>query len=308
MADFKLSTPVVFAIFNRPEKTAQVFAEIARARPPKLLIVADGPRAARAGEAELCLKARKIIEKVDWPCEVITNISEVNLGCRKRMSSGVSWAFQQVPEAIVLEDDCVPGASFFRYCEEMLNRYRENESILMVSGSNILEGKKKFGHSYYFSQIPTIWGWASWSNVWNKYYDIEMKFWPEFRSSDALSKLFNNRDTEEFWVDLFEKSYNGKIDTWEYPWICASFRHRLLSVVPTTNLIHNIGFGADATHTFSTNSPLANIEKKEIEFPLVHPSEIRADAEADSIFQFKIAGRGLRRKLLRIVRSLLGWV
>src|SRR3989344_7840291 len=174
MSDFKLTTPVAFLLFNRPETTARVFAASARAKPPNLLVVADGPRANRPGEAELCAAARAVIEKVDWDCEVVTHFSEVNLGCKCRMSSGVDWVFQTVPEAILLEDDCLPHPSFFRFCEEMLEGYRNDERISMIGGTNFQKGRERSPDSYYFSRYTHIWGWASWRRAWQKIYDVEM--------------------------------------------------------------------------------------------------------------------------------------
>ena len=120
MKNWQLNTPVAFLIFNRPHTTQRVFAEIAKARPPKLLVVADGPRNDRPGEAELCAQTRAIIDQVDWDCEVLTHYADKNMGCKKRIASGIDWVFTQVEEAIILEDDCLPEASFFQFCEENL--------------------------------------------------------------------------------------------------------------------------------------------------------------------------------------------
>jgi hypothetical protein len=152
MSDFQLTTPVALLIFNRPDTTALVFQAIAKAKPPKLLVVADGPRDARPGEADKCQAARAIIEQVDWPCEVITHYADTNMGCKLRVSSGISWIFDQVEEAIILEDDCLPDPTFFRYCQEMLERYRDNERVGMVSGGNLQFGQKRGYGSYYFSK------------------------------------------------------------------------------------------------------------------------------------------------------------
>ena len=173
MLNFQLSTPVAFIIFNRPDTTARVFAEIAKARPPKLLVVGDGPRANRDGEADRVAEARAIIKNVDWPCEVLTNFSTPNLGCKKRVSSGIDWIFEQVEEAIILEDDCLPDPSFFQFCEEMLARYRHDDRIAMISGDNFLFGQVPVPESYYFSRYCHIWGWASWRRAW-KDYDVNI--------------------------------------------------------------------------------------------------------------------------------------
>jgi len=153
MNDFTLTTPVAFLIFNRPDTTEKVFAEIAKAKPPKLLVVADGPRAAKPGEIEKCEAVRSIVERVDWDCEVLKNYSDVNMGCRTRVSSGLDWVFENVEEAIILEDDCLPNQSFFKYCQELLQYYRHNEKIFSISGSNWQFGGRIYDKSYYFSKF-----------------------------------------------------------------------------------------------------------------------------------------------------------
>ena len=152
------STPVAFIIFNRPDTTKRVFAEIAKARPPKLLVIADGPRADHPADVEKCAAVRAIIDGVDWDCEVLKNYSDVNLGCKRRVSSGLDWVFDTVEEAIILEDDCLPHPTFFRFCEEMLEKYRDDKRIAMISGDNLQFGRKRTGYSYYFSRYPHIWG------------------------------------------------------------------------------------------------------------------------------------------------------
>lgn len=155
-------TAIVFLIFNRPEETARTFAAIKAARPSTLLVVADGPRLDRAGEQELCARTRTVIDGVDWPCEVLRNFADANIGCGRRVSSGLDWAFSQVDEAVILEDDCLPDPSFFPYCDELLERYRTDERIMMVSGNNFQNGASRTWDSYYFSRLPHCWGWATW--------------------------------------------------------------------------------------------------------------------------------------------------
>src|SRR5665648_587346 len=169
MSNFQLKTPVAFIIFNRPETTRRVFAEIAKARPTKLLVIADGPRATHPDDAEKCAVVRAIIDGVDWDCEVLKNYSDVNLGCKRRVSSGLDWVFDTVEEAIILEDDCLPHPTFFRFCEEMLAKYRDDKRIAMISGDNFQFGKKRTEYSYYFSRYTHIWGWASWRRAWDNY-------------------------------------------------------------------------------------------------------------------------------------------
>src|SRR5687767_13684909 len=164
-------TPVALLVFNRPQATARVFEAVARARPPRLLVVADGPRADRPDDGELCHQTRAIIERVDWPCEVMKDYSDTNLGCRKRVSSGLDWVFSNVADAIILEDDCLPEPSFFPFCEELLERYRDDERVAMIRAGNFLEGRRVASTSYYFSRWFHIWGWATWARAW-KHNDV----------------------------------------------------------------------------------------------------------------------------------------
>jgi hypothetical protein len=279
MSEFQLNTPVVLIIFNRPDTTKKVFSEIAKAKPPKLLIIADGPRSDRIGEVERCLVTRAIIGNVDWPCEVLTNYSEVNLGCKYRVSSGLDWVFEQVPEAIILEDDCLPEPSFFRFCEELLIRYRDDESVAMISGANFQFGKNYGNSSYYFSRYNHIWGWASWRRAWKR-YDVEAKDWAEFRSEKWLNSLFFNTYEQKYWVNIFQSVAVGKIDTWDYQWTMAAWKHQMVSIIPNTNLISNIGFGVDATHTFGSNI-FDRVPVGAMSFPLRHAKSNIADKTAD---------------------------
>lgn len=180
-----MNTTVAFFIFNRPGPTREVFEKIRRAQPARLFIIADGPRTEQ--ECILCEETRKIANAIDWPCEVKRNFSETNMGCGKRLSSGISWVFKQVEEAIILEDDCLPDNSFFQFCAEMLEQYRDDTRIMHIAGTSAQVGNKRFNphESYYFSIIANIWGWATWRRAWNL-YDYDMKQWPTLKEADKL--------------------------------------------------------------------------------------------------------------------------
>lgn len=279
------STPVVFIIFNRPDTTKRVFAEIAKARPPKLLVIADGPRADHPDDAEKCAAVRAIIDGVDWDCEVLTNYSDVNLGCKRRVSSGLDWVFDTVEEAIVLEDDCLPHPTFFRFCEEMLEKYRDDERIAMISGDNFQFGRKRTGYSYYFSRYTHIWGWASWRRAWDN-YDVDMKIWPEIREGRWLEDLLGAKKSVWYWKYIFKNVYNGKIDSWAYQWTFSCWIQSALTVLPNVNLVSNIGFGMKAVHTKVSNE-FAEMETEAMRFPISHPNYILRDSAADSITENK---------------------
>jgi hypothetical protein len=283
MSEFQLTTPVAFIIFNRPDTTERVFAEIARARPPKLLVVGDGPRANRPGEAEKVAACRAIIDRVNWPCEVLTNYSEANLGCKVRVSSGLDWVFEQVPEAIVLEDDCLPHPTFFRFCQELLERYRDDERIGMISGDNFQFGHSINDDSYYFSNINHIWGWASWRNRWQSDYDVDLKLWPKIREEKRFRNWFGTKSEQDNFAEIIENVYQGKVNTWDYQWNFASRIKGRIAVMPNVNLISNIGFGVEATHT-TGQSAFANLPVMPINFPLKHPNMVFANRVLDSRF------------------------
>lgn len=303
MPEFSLQTPVAFLIFNRPDTTERVFNAIAQAKPSKLLVIADGPRAGRVGEAERCAQARAVIERVDWECEVLTNYADSNMGCKMRVATGIDWVFQQVEEAIILEDDCLPEQSFFRFCQEMLERYRHHPRVGMVTGGNLQFGQQRGDASYYFSRYSHIWGWATWRRAW-QLYQREIPQWPAFREQGWLNQLFETQGERDYWATSFQLVHEGKLDTWDCSWTFATLTHGLLQVVPNVNLISNIGFGPDATHTHVVGIH-ADMPTSPIHFPLKHPDFILANAEADRyISNDQIAPSFMRRQLRRVKRIL----
>ena len=272
-------TPVVLLIFNRPDMTARVFDAVAAARPERLLVVADGPRPGVAGDAEACAAARTVTERVDWPCEVKRDYSKANLGCARRVSSGLDCVFGQVEEAIILEDDCVPDPSFFAFCEELLARYRDDERVMAISGDNFQGARRRGAYSYYFSIFPHCWGWATWRRAW-RHFDLAMAKWPEFRDSDRLAGLFHDPGAVRYWRDIFEGARNGEFDSWAYPWTFSCWAHGGLTVLPNVNLVSNIGFDERATHT-AGGAPGAAIPTRPMQFPLRHPPAVVRDRAAD---------------------------
>jgi hypothetical protein len=302
VVDWVLNTPVAFIIFNRPETTARVFAEIARVRPPSLLVIADGPRAARAGEAEKCAAARAIIQQVDWACEVLTNFSDVNLGCKNRVASGIDWVFEQVPEAIMLEDDCLPHPTFFRFCEELLERYRDDRRVSQIGGTNFQFGRNRPQASYYFSRYNHIWGWASWRRAWRA-YDRTASIWPQMRDEQRLNAIISRSGERRFWNRAFEAVYRGRVDTWDLQWTLAAWAQNMVSIVPEVNLVSNIGFGADATHTRGTNI-YAAMDVSPMNFPLRHPQIVLPASEADAYTAKRMFTRSLVARVMRRAQGL----
>ncbi len=276
--NYILDIPVAFIIFNRPKLTELVFNSIAKVKPKKLLIVADGSRFPE--ELEKCNQARSVIEKVNWKCEVLTNFSEMNLGCKKRVSSGLEWVFSKVEEAIILEDDCLPSVSFFYFCEKLLEYYRDDQRIMHISGSNFHLSPNNTHYSYYFSKYPNIWGWASWRRAW-KYYDINMTTWCKLKQSNLFKFIFEDYAEQKYWTYIFDLMYSGRIDTWDYPWYYACLTGNGLAITPNKNLISNIGFGKNATHTFLP-TPYAELPIYELTEEIRHPPYIIPNKDADN--------------------------
>lgn len=300
MSDFNLVTPIVFIIFNRPNVTEKVFNEIAKAKPAKLLVIADGARASHHGEDDLVSKARSIIERVDWKCEVLKNYSDVNLGCKRRVSSGLDWVFDQVSEAIILEDDCLPTQSFFQYCQELLIHYRDDERIGMISGDNFQFGHSVNNDSYYFSRNNHIWGWATWRNRWQHDYDVDMKMWPMVKNKKLFKGMFGTSAEDYYFSEIFDRVYAGKVDTWDYQWLFASRLNGRVSIMPNINLISNIGFGPAATHT-NYESIFSKITTQEMNFPMTHPCIFSPCTELDSRFFNKF----LKKRQLEAIKKRL---
>jgi len=285
-----MKTPVAFFIFKRPDTTEKVFEAIRKAKPPKLFVVADGPRSDRPGEAEKCAASRAIIERVDWDCEVIKNYSDVNLSARIRVSSGLDWVFERVEEAIILEDDCLPNSSFFQFCETLLDWYREDKRIMMISGNNVLGEWKSASQSYHFSYYGSIWGWASWRRAW-QHYDVDIKLWQNKEVRNRIKDIIANDDQYKVRSKNFDDVSSKRVDTWDYQWNLARLLQSGLSIVPCVNLISNIGFREDATHTKSSHSTLANLKTENLEFPLKFNSITVADRDYDKIWFNKITNQ-----------------
>jgi hypothetical protein len=277
-----LKTPITFFIFNRPTLTEQVFSRIAQVRPHTLLVIADGPRSSE--DVKLCSEARRILDRIDWDCQVLTEFSDHNLGCKRRVSSGLDWAFSQVEETIILEDDCVPSLSFFSFCQKLLEHYRDDERVFLISGDNFQFGQKRTNNSYYFSRYAHCWGWATWKRAW-KHFDATMSSWPEFRAAGHISSVCEDPVEQNYWSNIFEQCYQHKINSWAYIWVYTCWSQSGLTILPEVNLVSNIGFGGNATHTGDPASPLSRLPTGEIR-EIRHPKHVIRHAAADA-FTFK---------------------
>jgi hypothetical protein len=301
-----LTTPIAFFIFNRPETTARVFAAIRKARPAQLFIIADGPRPQREGEAERVAATRAVVETIDWPCDVQRNYSSANLGLADRVASGISWVFEQVEMAIILEDDCLPHPSFFPYCTALLDHYRDDERIMMVGGICLQPGRR-LSASYSFSHYMLVWGWATWRRAW-QLYDHDMGLWPTVRDNGWLVDLLDSEQEARFWTPPMQAVYTRQENYWGRRWLLACWLQRGLVIQPGVNLVTNIGYGADATHT-TFMSQFGNLPLQEMTFPLRHPPFMVRDKKGDAFIYRHFYDPPLlqraRNKLYRVIRRYL---
>jgi len=298
-------TPIGYFIFNRPRHTRESFAILKRLQPQHLLIVADGPRGGHPLDESRCREVREIVAGVDWPCTVEHNFAEKNLGCKERVVSGLNWIFAKVEQAIILEDDCLPHPDFFDFCATLLERYRNDERVMLITGDNFQNGRQRGNASYYFSKFVQIWGWATWRRAWSQ-NDQNISFWPEWKQSRQWRKHTPDPLERRNWESLFDRVYRNEIDTWDYPWMASVWYKGGLTATPNINLVTNIGNGPEGTHTIATQDqagepffPLG---------PLTHPKDIIQDCCADHYeFYNNCVGneRGLLVHFSRIYRHFL---
>ncbi len=274
-----MRSPILFLIFNRPDTTIRVFEAIRQAQPPRLYIAADGPRVTRPSDLMLCAETLEIVSQIDWDCKVKTLFREDNLGCGKAVSGAIRWFFENEEEGIVIEDDVLPHPDFFLYCDELLEKYRYTDSVKFISGRNALLGKSIGDESYYFSAFNNVWGWAAWRRTWS-IYDFTLESKTLFQFKKALDFYFVDKGVKRFWKTIFKQMKFGQIDTWDYQFTISLWFNRALSILPNKNLIKNIGFGEDATHTIVEDEALMNLDYYPI-LPLKYPTLIVQQKAAD---------------------------
>jgi hypothetical protein len=257
-----VETPILFLIFNRPDVTRQVFRTIQDQKPTHLYVAADGPRPHKSGESQLCAETREVIEQVDWDCEVRKLYRDENLGCGRAVNEAISWFFQQESEGIILEDDCLPDGSFYPFCREMLERYRDNAKVGSVSGNNFLPPGMRAAAPYGFSNYAQIWGWATWARFW-KSYDFELSG-DEEQWEEIIKRVNPIEYHARYWMEVFRAMKSGLLDTWDYQVIFSAWKNGFVHIYPSRNLISNLGYGEAATHT-NFESPLAGLKAERLE-------------------------------------------
>ena len=253
----------------------------------------------------MCASARQVVQSVDWECKVSTLFRETSLGCTMAVSSAIDWFFEHVDSGIILEDDCIPDPTFFRYCGELLDMYHEDDRIMSISGVNFVEGNGFATYSYYLSVYSLIWGWATWARAW-RHYDGSLSRWPVLRTTGWLRDVVGRGCATDHWSDVFQRAHSGSVDSWYHPWMYSCWVRRGLALLPETNLVSNIGFGEDATHTKIMNRRLANRPSASMKFPLRHPPRVsHSRAQDRATFRARFAPAPPPALYRRAVRKLI---
>lgn len=291
-----MESPILFLVFNRPKETKTVFEAIRAAKPKQLFVSADGARKNRPDDFENVNAVRAIIDSVDWDCEVKTNFREHNLGCKNAVSGGIDWFFSHVEEGIILEDDCLPHPSFFYYCDTLLDYYRNDKEVMHIGGNNFQKDIKRGDGSYYFSKIPHIWGWASWRRAWDM-YSVNFNGFDKFEKTEINNLNFDSSFEKIYWLQTFKKVSKGNIDTWDYQWVYTLFKNKGKAISPQKNLVKNIGFGDEATHTENSKDWLSNLKISAIE-TINHPSTKKINHIADNYWYRKVIPWQVKLKTL----------
>ena len=302
-----LDTPIAMIVFRRPQHTERVLSAIRQAKPKKLLIIADGPCPDRPGEAEKCAAARAVVDRlVDWDCELLKNYSDTNLGVEARFHTGFNWVFEQCESAIILEDDELPHESFFGFCHDLLDRYRDDARVMAINGVNYQFGQYSAPHSYYFSRYFHCWGFATWRRAW-ELYDVKIRRWQELRATPWLLDVCAGNKTEAtYHQDVFDRLTRGEIHTWDYQVTFAMWANSGLAITPNVNLVSNIGYGADALHHTGTESPFANMRTFPMDHPLTHPHSVLRDLTADRLEYERLIAAYLRIRGQTFPRRVIG--
>lgn len=292
--------PVLFVIFNRIDTTMKVLQAIKAYQPEYLYIASDGPRKEKEGESEVVEDIRKkVLAEVDWKCDVHTLFRENNFGCGKGVSGAITWFFENEEMGIILEDDCLPDLSFFFYCQELLLRYKDNDTIKFIGGNNFQQGITRGEYSYYYSHYPASWGWASWRRAWS-IFKADVSDARECIKNGCLDRCFNSKRERSYWLRALEMANREKEKVWDFQFYYAIWKSRGVCITPNKNLVVNLGFFDNGTHLFLKDSIRSGVKCEPIELPLVHPPVIIIDKEADEYTFDNFYSHSLRR-IIRIL-------
>ena len=307
---YKCVNPVVLIVFNRPDKTRILLDKLRHVLPQKVYVVADGPRLHVPSDQQKVEEVRGLIEKIDWDCEIIRIYSDANLSGPIRVPSAFDQIFKSEEQVIILEDDCIPSLSFFQFCDELLDKYKEDERIGTVCGFNLefdflgrpIDGIRP--ESYFFSRYPASWGWATWRRVW-KNFDHDLKDFPSLRKAGFFDNLSPHRSVVKFWIDTFDSLHNKVKRNWDYKLVYSLLRKGQLSIIPNLGLVENIGTsdGSGANYSRESKSYIDTKKLHECDFPLLHPRVPVPDERYDRRITTHFFTANKLRKGLRLIRD-----
>ena len=302
--------PILFIIYKNPEITKKVFDKIRELKPEKLYISADGPKSNMISDCIEIIETRKITELVDWDCIVSRRYSDKNMGCKKAVSSAITWLFETEMEGVILEYDCLPDLSFFTFCEQLLEKYRYTEKIFSISGNNfdfITQHNKEISNtidSYSFSNLSKIWGWATWKRAWDK-FDITMNDFPHFYESQKIKSIIKGRRNQKYWNNKIKDVFEGRNNTtWGFIWLYTLLNNNAFCITPNVNIVSNIGFGSGATHAKDESSRFSNMQTKSIN-QIIHPQNICADLESDFRFTSFLRKSEIKNEIIVKIKNLI---
>ena len=302
MNNYRVTVPILLLVFNRPDHTKRILERIREVRPHQLFIAADGPRNWIEHETDQCSLVRKISTDIDWDCNVQTLFQENNLGCKHAVSSAINWFFSHVNNGIILEDDCLPEHEFFKYCEDLLEYHHGDDRIMHIAGTNLNWEKYKGNNSYFFSYYSPVWGWATWKRAWEK-YDVNMSSYT-IDGKKIINRKFTEIKERIYRKLVYRLCYTNQLDTWDYQWNYSIITNNGMAIIPNANMVTNIGFGSDATHTTNKEFALNVNAAGKIVFPLIHPDLIQIDINNDKSY-FKHITLKQTSLLKLIVRSII---
>ncbi len=295
-----VQSPVLFMTFNRMKTTKIVLESIRKVKPSRLYIASDGARQWKRNETNVVKDVREyVLSQIDWKCEVKTLFSDEHAGCKYAIVKAISWFFDHEEMGIILEDDCVPAQSFFWFCEELLEKYKECDDVFAISGDGRATSCFPLEFSYGFIKYPITWGWATWKRVWEM-YDDRISCWPQC-GDDVVNMASSSRATQRFWRHQFLSVYNQRVDAWDFQFIYMMIKRNGKCIVPNKNLISNIGWGEGATHTLDSASVEANIPIEELEFPLSHDETVLLNPDLCTFYDCKFT---MDRFIVRVINKI----
>ena len=300
-----MDIPILITAWRRVEKLENLLHAIKENKPKKIYFSCDGPRKNNLNDEKLIKNVKESFNKlINWDCEIHKKYNKENLGCRVAMITAINWFFENESEGIILEDDCIPRKEFFPYCAELLQKYRNNHKVWTISGSNFQRGIKRGDGSYYLSKYFHCWGWATWRDRWSK-IDSFMSTWPKAKETNSIKSIFPDPLEFKYWNKIFDKFFVRKIpDTWDIEWTYTCFINQGYTIIPNYNLVKNIGFDQEATHTKYSIQNLPGIDK-ELILPINHPNFLIQDVLADRFTFYNFYRMNFKKRIKFILKKAL---